>query len=79
MDRPCLLLGLFFFLRVSKLCNEISEDLGFDCNSGLVFYVELAKLYGPLDEVPYCIYLVHCLSYQSVCHDNDEMCLKVVV
>ena len=36
--------GLFSFLRVSELCNEIDEDLGFSCNPGLIFYVELVKL-----------------------------------
>ena len=28
---PCLLLGFFFFLRISEFCNEIDEDLDFDC------------------------------------------------
>ena len=36
--------GLFSFLRVSELCNEIDEDLGFSCNPGLIFYVKLVKL-----------------------------------
>ena len=63
MDRPCCLLGLFFFLRVSELCNEISEDLSFDCNMRPILYIELAKLYGPLDKAPCCIYLVHRLPY----------------
>ena len=65
-------------MRVSEFYNEVSEDLGFDYNPGPIFYVELAKLYGLLDEVPYCTYLVHCLSYQLVCHDDNGICLKVM-
>ena len=65
-------------MRISEFCNEISKDLGFDCYLRSIFYVELAKLYSPLDEAPCCIYLVHCLSYRLVCHNNDGMCLEVV-
>ena len=65
-------------MRISEFCNEIGEGLGFDCYPRLIFYVELAKLYSPLDEAPYCIYFVHRLSYWLVYHDNKGMCLKVV-
>ena len=78
LDHPCLLLGLFFFLRMSEFYNEINEDLGFDYYPRPIFYVELAKPYSPLDEAPCCIYLIHHLSYRLTYHDNDEMCLKVV-
>ena len=76
---PCLLLGFFFFLRISEFCNEIDEDLDFDCYPRPILYVKLAKLYSPLDKAPCCIYLVQRLSYQWVYHDNNGMCLEVVV
>ena len=65
-------------MRTSEFCNEVGKDLGFDCYLRPIFYVELAKLDGPLDEASCCIYLVHRLSYWLVCHDDDGMCLEVV-
>ena len=32
----------------------------------------------PLDESSHYFYLVHCLSYWLVCHDDDGVCLEVV-
>ena len=77
-DYLYLLLGFYFFLRISEFCNEIGEELGFDCYLRSIFYVKLAKLYSPLDEAPCYIYFVHHFSYQLVYHDDDEMCMKVV-
>ena len=28
-------------------------------------------------ESSYCVYLVHCLSYGLVCHDDDGVCLEI--
>ena len=68
---------VIFMLEGGELCYEIRQSLGFYGCSGLIFYIELTKLDGPLHHPSSCLRFIHYFLNGLVCHYYDRVSLKV--
>ena len=68
---------VIFVLRGGELCYKIYQCLGFYSRPGLILYIELTELNGPLHHSSSSLKFIHCFLDGLIRHYYNRVSLKV--